>query len=532
MKAIIIDDEKHVREGLHLLAEWDAVGIQEVLEACDGHGAIQLIKEHRPDIIFTDMRMPQLDGVALLNWLHEANMGAKVIVVSGYDDFKYTKHAITCGSFDYLLKPIDMHELNTTLRKAVEAKRLDDKDKLDNRKSASSDELYRLLREALGRRRLSEETIHLLRREQDLNVDPSFYQLAVLSLTTFAEQKPMHGLKEMPYEKVLSICNDVLRSFTAGIAFPHNRVEGEVIFFFAKPRHIDSIVRQAVHNIHRNLMLKCYVGVGPSVHRLDHAYEGAKDALYRTNLLDDAHHTKACVWSSHENATSKTEEEVIHLLDYADDMKWAIQSGRTEQIDAILDDIFATFSEQSYFSLEQLRVWEKQFDILKEHWLKECEQGEQDGLYRGTDYWHADGRFSFKAFQEEKRKEFNSLMVCFSDSGFNKERTCVQDIEAYIRQHYEKDIKLQDIADQFFLSKEYISRKFKQVYHKTMTDYVNSLRVEKAKVLLQNPHYKIYEVAEKVGYQNDKYFSKVFKRLEGMTPKAYQNQYNQEGNQC
>ena len=94
MKAIIIDDEKHVREGLLLLAEWDQYGIHTILEAEDGEQAKKLIDEHRPEIIFTDMRMPKLDGISLLKWLHSSNIKSKTIVVSGYDDFEYMRNAI------------------------------------------------------------------------------------------------------------------------------------------------------------------------------------------------------------------------------------------------------------------------------------------------------------------------------------------------------------------------------------------------------------------------------------------------------
>lgn len=119
MKAIIVDDEKHVREGLMLLADWKKHGIDLIMEAEDGEEAAALIKEHNPEIIFTDMRMPRRDGISLLKWLHAENTASKTIVVSGYDDFEYMRHAITYKSFDYILKPIEPDVLNETLERAV-----------------------------------------------------------------------------------------------------------------------------------------------------------------------------------------------------------------------------------------------------------------------------------------------------------------------------------------------------------------------------------------------------------------------------
>nr|WP_223292455.1 AraC family transcriptional regulator [Salipaludibacillus neizhouensis] len=101
----------------------------------------------------------------------------------------------------------------------------------------------------------------------------------------------------------------------------------------------------------------------------------------------------------------------------------------------------------------------------------------------------------------------------------------MQLIEEYVRNNYQKNIKLQEIAERFFLSREYISRKFKREYQETITDYVTRIRIEKAKELLENPYLKIYDVAEAVGYQNDKYFIKVFKKIEGQTPSEFRNSF-------
>jgi len=106
---------------------------------------------------------------------------------------------------------------------------------------------------------------------------------------------------------------------------------------------------------------------------------------------------------------------------------------------------------------------------------------------------------------------------------FKKEKNNVQMIEEYLSANYHKDIKLQDIADQFFLSREYISRLFKREYKETITDYLTKIRIEKAKELLENPYLKIYDIAYSVGYQNDKYFIKVFKKLVGSTPNEYRS---------
>lgn len=119
MKAIIIDDEDMVREAILLLGHWSEHGIDPVLEADNACQAIQMIETENPDIIITDMKMPIMDGKELLVALDEKKINCKVIVVSGFSDYNFTRQAIRSNVIDYILKPVDEQELNEALSRAV-----------------------------------------------------------------------------------------------------------------------------------------------------------------------------------------------------------------------------------------------------------------------------------------------------------------------------------------------------------------------------------------------------------------------------
>lgn len=112
MKALIVDDEKHVRDAIRLLVDWDRYGIRTILEAPEGLTAIQLIEAEQPEIIFTNMLMPLMNGSELLEWIQEHAPHSKTIVISGHDDFGFVRHTIKYGGMDYILKPIDEAQLN------------------------------------------------------------------------------------------------------------------------------------------------------------------------------------------------------------------------------------------------------------------------------------------------------------------------------------------------------------------------------------------------------------------------------------
>lgn len=119
LKAVIIDDEKWSRNIIRNFGKWDILGIEIVGEADDGAAGLALIAELAPQIILTDMNMPNVNGVSLLKTLHDQASTAKIIVISGYDDFAYMKQAIVSRAFEYILKPIDAGELNRVLERCV-----------------------------------------------------------------------------------------------------------------------------------------------------------------------------------------------------------------------------------------------------------------------------------------------------------------------------------------------------------------------------------------------------------------------------
>lgn len=120
-KAVIIDDVVLVRDAIKMLGQWDVFGITDVFEADNAQEGLEIIYRENPDLIITDMKMPIMDGTDLLKKLDEKQIGSKVIIISGFSDFKYTKLAIQSKVIDYILKPIDPQDLNNAIAAAIQA---------------------------------------------------------------------------------------------------------------------------------------------------------------------------------------------------------------------------------------------------------------------------------------------------------------------------------------------------------------------------------------------------------------------------
>src|SRR4030095_9735906 len=121
LRALIVDDEFEIREGLRKRFPWDAYGIEEVLVADDGDTALMLALDVRPDLIVTDIKMNRMSGLEFLRSLMAVeDYKPEAIVVSGYDDFELVKQAMHIGVLDYILKPINLEELDQIVRKTME----------------------------------------------------------------------------------------------------------------------------------------------------------------------------------------------------------------------------------------------------------------------------------------------------------------------------------------------------------------------------------------------------------------------------
>lgn len=352
MKAVIIDDEYWTRNSIRRLAEWERFGIGQVEEAEDGLSGLQIIHSIQPDIIITDMKMRGMDGVELLQKLSEDYPFVRKIVISGYDDFSYTKQAIQSKVDEYILKPINPEELNRALEKAV-----------------------RELQIAQG-----------LHAVQPLDKE-------ILNIMTDAKLSIARKFQELQMEAVRG-------KFT----------ELECVLTVHEP------LQSGIHN-----------------------------SLYKQFMF-------------------LLEEQASRMLT---DSK------------SVIPPAARTILVTDNTPIAQ--------------WIRVLSD-------------------SYVAVMEElihRRR--------------NKTRIDIDEVRQYIERFFAEPITLESIAGQFFVSKEHLSRTFKQEIGSTVMDSIITLRVEKAKQLLQDPTTSIKSAAEAVGYTDLTYFHRIFKKITGLTPGQIRN---------
>lgn len=534
MRALIVDDEARVRKAVRLLVDWNRHDIAEIYEAQSGSEAVEMIKQLKPSLVIMDMMMQDGHGIELMSWVSEFSGDTKFIVVSGHDDFDFVRHTVRHGGIDYLLKPIDGEAINTAVGKAVSAFRSEEQERhLKRKQSIRLNEIKPIYEEKKLTDLIDDPLtaeMNLRRLIQDRVVPEQVEQAVLLLLQTDPGDTPLlqrfGGDTELLHYALVNICNEFLHSSQQGTAFRYWSMPNEIIIIVWDCKNITSLVEKINQGIYHTLQRRMHFGIS-SVQKLPAALSSQRDealtALANRNLLhtENYYHTL-----QNPDRTAITHSPVLSFT--PDEWRVAIMSGKREALAQAAQNWTQSLSRLSFVSPEVLTTWKADAIQFRQQIVREMagEDAEEilkqlEAMDRQAPSPYPNGyAFSLSKWREWSQSFMERVLEVIMTKQ-SRESTSMNDIIKYIEQHYHSEISLQEIATKFFVSREYVSRRFKQEHGINFTDYLGKYRIEKAKLLMQNPHLKLAQISEMVGFHDVKYFSKVFKKQEGITPKEY-----------
>jgi two-component system response regulator YesN len=532
MRAIIIDDEKHVREAIKLLVPWNELGIVDIWEAQDGQEATHLITLHKPQIIFTDMMMPLMDGQRLLEWLQAHYPTGKTIVISGFDDFQLVRHTVQYGGIDYILKPIDADQLQAAVRKAIQAWQQDEDERLhQQQRNIEMNQIRpvywdKVLSNFIMEPHGFEAMAEALTKEFGLDKHMNECRLAIITLDTMTGslKRKFTASLDLLFFSLTNICNEFLQNPARGIAYRYwNREDEIIILLYGASSAAEELLADIQRGIWTAIKGSLDIGISrtqPFPSGLPTAYKQAKTALRHRNLL----HKEKRVHIYQEQTS--THSPTLVFSDYAEPIRSSVRSGSELEIRKSVESWMRALAKLDTIHIEDIEHWNHEYTVLRSRWLTEWFGDKQPELSTEsvpsalTLPLDEEGRLSLAVWQEQLAGSLTQLSTQMLEHQ-QQDNNAIFEIAKYIQNHYHQDITLLEIANHFYLSREYISRKFKQQFQINVSDYISQLRMDKAKLLLLNPHLKIAQIAGMVGYDDEKYFSKVFKKWIGVSPNEY-----------
>lgn len=494
-RLLLAEDEDIIRQGLRHMIEKMNLRIA-VSEARDGVQALEICASGEVDMLLTDISMPRMDGLALIAMLREQGNAMPCIIVSGYSDFEYARRAIRFGVEEYLLKPVERADLRRVLEQAIAE--VDEAKRATGEAEAEQPQGHR--NQALWTRILVEEHIRLSSEEEaeTAQIDPEQSALMLLGM-----HKPGGTLYADLLKLEAGFCR-VLCNYTSPC--------GYVFHLLCVPKGSAAALQQAYLALERpgETMISVLSAPCSSIQALSSVYRVCVNAL-NVRLLRrlPCVSAAAAVPAPRLDVPAHYFEQIRHALEHRDDARSA---AALHQLLSYLLSIDPMTPEMLIECLQNLELFllSSQGGQLIRLSPARNRLGSLDYLLSSSD--------TLESFEEAVllRIRFISSAAAVSEGS-----SPIGVVLDYMEKHYMKDISAVYCANLISMNNSYFSTYFKKKTGLSFVNYLQQQRVRKSAELLRTTDLRIYEIALRVGFSDDKYFFKIFKQHYGLTPNEY-----------
>ena len=509
---LIADDEQKIRQGLRNIIDWAALGYEIVGEAADGEEAVSFLAERKPDVVLLDISMPRLNGLQVIERARQQGYEGKVIILSGYSDFKYAQEAIRLGVEYYLTKPIDEQELERLLCK------LSQEIAEEKKRRMAASNYYQRARESILRD-LCRNPAHIAFLDMvDMGVAVVEYQVVLYE--KYVSQQERTGFSFQRFLRMGNPENHNFEEFSMGHVQAVLLKGKDTLGRFAQ---LIEQYREQTVNLMPTGLDSVFLTYGRRVRSLAEihlSYEDAELLHARRFFSEQKQHVVGFEELPCEDLFPDPLDAAL-LERYASLFLRYIQSFNRNMLAEELHQLGWDLSNLHYQQKEVLYFLTDVYLQVKSQVMH---------LYSDvtipfpSNSWVMDyiqsRRYLYEIIQFFS-EQFELIMSCIGN--YSKD-SVLDDILHYIAHNYMTPLKLENIAPLFGYNCSYLGKLFKQKTDKSFNTYLDELRISHSKELLRQGELKIYEVAEKVGYSNVDYFSTKFKRYEGVTPAEYRRQ--------
>lgn len=518
-KVILVDDERVILEGLRHIIKWEEHGLEIVAEALNGVQALEILENTPANILLTDIRMPEMDGLELIRRIKQKGLDIKFVILSGYNDFCYVKEGAKLGIENYILKPINEDELSLTLLNIVEKIELELHKKIKTKADDGilrDNILYRWISNQININDL-EERASLL----DINLS---YNTYIVCLVRVVQPQGISlgqdtGLLRFA---VQNICKETIGSYGNGITF--NDHNGEIVLLFSgstadvDKEKVCEILVSCISNIKTFLKTEVFISVGSSESSSTSVYKSYENAK---SLMEYSLIFPPGTLFDYEKIKKNIEDQQIAFEVDFGKFKNLIISKDLELTCDFIDDIYTRLTHKSGVTPAFLQ------NISTEFLFNICNIARDLKIDTNTLINYSDNLFSSIFIMDKSMdisnwlKELATKIILDLKQVDENLNPLVRRVLNYIDLNYFKDISLKTLSSLFSVNSAYLGQLFKNDVGEMFSLYLNKVRIEKAKELLNKTDLNAKEVSIKVGYSNENHFYNTFRKLTGKYPTEY-----------
>lgn len=533
LSLVICDDERGIIELIKNLIDPDRVKVEIVGGAENGVEAYNLILEKHPDVVITDIRMPGMTGIELIEKASKHNPEVTFVVISGYRDFDYAQSALKYGAVDYLLKPIKQNDLNNLLvtlhdQKESAIAREEKEQSLQEQLAINTD----LLRKNMLWDLLSgdPERVHngaiTIESETFFNFKPGKFCVALVKIDSESEA----NILQYPTDSIEVIMGKFIRRLKADCfeaEYVCENTMGYLVFNYEPGRHLSLEQKQQYLNdllksdSYKYVFFDITIAIGEEVNEIGRIADSAGTALNALHHRIDLGRGGILNYSA--LAKEYTEAEV-NLNDPArKKLRKCLENLNREESQSLIRELIADYLKSNggkafglYRFCKDLLVKTDAlvFELLGEHFEK---------LDR---YLEAiENCVTVSGLERVCRDYAGAVLDTCINKKENQEYRPIRIIKQYIQEHYMEPISLEDVAELVHFNPVYVSAIFKKETGMSFTSYLTEVRLGEAKKLLKTTSFNVAEIARSVGYNDVKHFSKLFIKTVGIKPVEFRKFY-------
>lgn len=515
-RMIIVDDEPIICEGLRRTIDWAKLGVEVIDIAYDGEDAIEILEQHPIDIILTDIRMDGMDGISLAEQIYYRYPTTKVIIISGYEDFGYAKRVMKFGVSDYLLKPVNIDELELVVTEAVSK---------INQSLRENDELWFSSIVSNGKdnktyatpQRFSEKSTMRVIAGQILDYSERYGNLQK------DERDALHQnwIDSIKAHLFLSGCE---------LLFQINHQN--LLYIFVSEQNKVRTTQEWINELTQvqekwSFKGKLLFTITNSFTDIEQTVENcmrAKDllmnySLYSQMVITEENSEEAKIIRTKKSKYVITQEWLSTLLTH-------LYQQNEVEIETVIKAYVHELKELKYSSIEIVKLYEEHKVLIKQRLRSNnilLDELSTDKLIDTFIY------NTYESIEKAILKEMLVITQLIATQTKNKNYWIVEKAMNYVANNYSEDLKASEVASWLNITPNHFSNVFKQKTGMNFKEYLNEIRIQHAQRLLANTNDKVFEIANLVGYKEYKYFVSVFKLNTGVTPKEYRTLNSNRG---
>jgi two-component system response regulator YesN len=523
-KLFIVEDEWFTRNSLVKEIPWADIDCEVIGSADDGLSAIALITASKPDIVISDIRMDGMDGIQLCQRVKHSFAEIRFIIITGHCEFAYAQTAVKLGVEDFILKPTQPDELMAAVKDVTR------KIEMENLKRRQFAELQRIieanipaLREKFLQELLTEEGVNqeeLTERIAFLNIKPGAFYTVCIAIDDYDQFIKNNTEQDRQLKKLIikRIGQEISAKYQGGYIFYKESNLLVMVVYQASVLDIYDLAEAIQIEVFEYLSLSISLGISSPCPNLSfyrrgfyQAFEALRHKFYLGEKTIAAYED---VYHQPNNVTSQNIFEKSRIVNW---IKIGDADSAIEQLNLDLQKIEVHMAQGA----DQIRNAGMELAILIRGVLLDW-NGANQGLISNIDYYEV---FNKCASLGEIQGRLADL-ICqttrlIRNANATKNGAVVTKIIQYLQSRYAENIVLDDLAQLVYMNPKYICRLIKKETGQNFLEILTEIRIEKAKELLADLTLKTYEVALRVGINDARHFSQMFKKIVGMTPTEY-----------